>query len=352
MEARFHHLAWLFGMALAGAAACTQGGGAEKEGPPGGGKGGPPGGHERGAQAGECVGPTWFGVIDDAKRTKVVDLACADALAGTAPTARLTEDAGPSCKGALKVRSDEEISAVLAAVDLGLTNEGTLGETNATSPRVKALANLIRAAHARTSEQDKAMFRRRHLRAQDDPVSRALTKGFDDTQNDLRKAQGASFDRELTNRVVIQEARAVELYDALAQQVRGDDLRCTIERDRAVALAHLVVACEALPGLAPPPMLAVRPTVTRAPPPAPPAPSAPATTEPAPPPPAPAAPPPAATTEPPPAATTEPPPAAMTEPPPTATTEPPPAATTEPPPAVAEHGLTPAPMPDPCEPCP
>jgi Domain of unknown function (DUF4142) len=267
MEARFHHLAWLFGMALVGAAACSQGGGGEKETTPGGGKGGPPGGHEKGTQASECVGPTWFGAIDDAKRVRVVELVCADARLGTAPSSRLMGDAGPSCKGAFVVRSDEEISAILAAVDDGLTHEGTLGEATATAPTVKDLARLVLSSHARAGEANKAMLRRRHMKAAADPVSRALAKGFEDNENELRNVKGAAFDRELVNRTILQHARAVELYDALAPQAKSDDLRCDVEKDRDVALLHLALACQTLADLAPAPAQAhrvPRPTRPRA----------------------------------------------------------------------------------------
>jgi hypothetical protein len=341
MAARFHHLAWLCGMALVGAAACSQGGG-EKETTPGGGKGGPPGGHEKGTQASECVGPTWFGTIDDAKRPRVVELVCADARLGTAPSARLTGDAGPSCKGVFRVRSDEEISAILTSVDDGLTHEGTLGEANATSPAVKDLARLFLSSHARANEADKAMLRRRHMKLAADPVSQALARGFEANDEELRNVKGAAFDRELVNRTILQHARTVELYDALTPQAKSDDLRCALEKDRDVALLHLALACQTLADLTPAQARRVpRPTRPRADDAAP----APSLAEPKPAI-ATAAPAPSA------AATMAPAPTAPTAAAPTAEAAPSPAIAVEPAsstPPVAEPDATP---PAPCEPCP
>jgi predicted outer membrane protein len=284
----------------------------------------------------------------------VVELVCADARLGTAPSSRLMGDAGPSCKGAFVVRSDEEISAILTAVDDGLTHEGTLGEADATAPTVKDLARLVLSSHARAGEANKAMLRRRHMKAEADPVSRALAKGFEDNANELRNVKGAAFDRELVNRTILQHARAVELYDALAPQAKSDDLRCDVEKDRDVALLHLALACQTLadlppaqahrvprptrpraePAIAPPPSEPKPATATPAPSVAPMAP-APAASAPADPPPTPAP-----TTEPAPS------PAPMAEPAPSPAPMAEPASSA---PATTEPEATP---PAPCEPCP
>jgi predicted outer membrane protein len=364
--ARFHRLVGLVGLAFVGAAGCNLGGGGGEKGTAG--KGGPPG--TPGAPAGPeaCLGPTWFGAIEEGKRAPLVDLVCADAIAGTAPSARLKGDAGPSCKGAVSVKSDDELTAVVEAVDDGLSKEGSLGEANATSPQVKSLASVIRAAHARAGEAEKRMLARRNARAEEDTASRDLAKGFDDSEKALRGLQGAAFDHELVDRVILQHARTLELFEDLGPQAKSEDLRCAIERDRDAALAHLALACQTRADLAPPaarrphPPGKVRPTeATLAPAPAPTAAPAPAmATMPAPAAtPAPAAmPAPAAT----PAVQAQPEPApsapATAEPTPAPAESAPaaPSSTAEAPSAPAPAELAPAspaaPPKDPCEPCP
>ncbi len=118
MEVRSHHLAWIVGAAIFGVAACGDGSG-EKPASPSGRTGGTPGGRDGGAEPAECVGPTWFGTIEEPKRARLIEQVCGDALLGSAPSARLHGDAGSSCKGMFAVRSDEEISAILMAVDEG-----------------------------------------------------------------------------------------------------------------------------------------------------------------------------------------------------------------------------------------
>jgi hypothetical protein len=245
--ARFHRLVGLVGMAFLGAAGCNLGGGGEK-GTPNEGKGGTPGAP---AEASVCFGPTWFGAIEESKRAPLIERVCKDARAGTVPTAQLGADAGPSCKGAVTVKSDDELTAVVEAIDDGMTRQGSLGEKNASSPKVKDMASAIRSAHARDVEMNKRMLARRHARAAEDATSRALAKGFEDNDNKLRSLQGAAFDRELVDRLIIQHARAVELYDALAPQAKEEDLRCAVENERNAAMSHLALACDTRAGLAP-----------------------------------------------------------------------------------------------------
>jgi predicted outer membrane protein len=307
--ARFHQLVGLVGMAFVGVAACNMGGGGDEKGMPGGGKGSTPGAPEANA----CLGPTWFGAIEESKRAPLIDLVCADARAGTVPTARLGDDAGPSCKGAFAVKSDDELTAVVEAVDNGLSRQGSLGETNATSPKVKEMASVIRAAHARDTEMDNRMLARRNARPAEDATSRAIAKGFEDNDKTLQGLQGAAFDRELVDRLIIQHARAIELYEALAPEAQGKDLRSAVENERNAAMGHLKLACETRADLPPAATRRPHPSLTR-----------PSVTTVAPAKPATLAAPPASTPSAPPASTQAAPPAASS-PPPVVTAEPNPA---------------------------
>jgi predicted outer membrane protein len=254
MNARFQHrLVWIGAAALAGVAACG-GGGHEK--PTGAAPGGPapaPGPTPTAA----CLGPAWFGGLDEAARARVIDLVCADARSGTLSEKRLTGEAGPSCKGSFTVGSDEEIAAVLATLDEGQMRQANLGEANAAVPNVRDFAHQMSTAHARSGEEQRAMMRRvraRHLRESD--LNHALTKGFEESQTTLRAARGPGFDREFMSREIIVHARSIELLDALAPQAKND-ISATVEKNRDLAQAHLELACTVyatIPAAAPPVM--------------------------------------------------------------------------------------------------
>ena len=109
--ARFHRLMGLVGMAFLGVAGCNLGGGGDK-GTAGGGKGGTPGA-PGGNEVKTCLGPTWFGAIEESKRAHLIEVVCADARSSKVPTARLGDEAGPSCKGVFDVKSDDELTTVV-----------------------------------------------------------------------------------------------------------------------------------------------------------------------------------------------------------------------------------------------
>jgi len=91
------------------------------------------------------------------------------------------------------VRSDEEISAILVALDDGLAHEGHLGEADVTSPTVKDLARLSSPPTPREGG-GQGDAEAPSPAAEPDPVSRALTQGFEDSEKELSNDKGAAFD--------------------------------------------------------------------------------------------------------------------------------------------------------------
>jgi predicted outer membrane protein len=290
MEARFHHrLVWIGATALVGIAACG-GGGHEKATGTAPGKPGAPGGPAQ-TPTQACLTPAWFGSLDEAARARTIELVCADARSGTLAEKRLTGEAGPTCKGVYSVKSDEEVLAVMTALNDGQMRQANLGEANATPGPVRDYAHAVGSSHARVGEEQRAMMRRTRARAQDDELSRTLTKGFDESQTSLRAARGPNFDKEFMSREIIMHARSLEMLDELAPQTKGEEARCAVNKTRGVDQVHLQLACSVYHSMpaptptppAPAPPSTVAPTPEPAPAPAPmPAPAPPATMMPVP----------------------------------------------------------------------
>jgi predicted outer membrane protein len=234
MNARFHHrVAWIIAAALGGVAACAGGEGKSTT-----------AGRDGGvASAADCLGPTWFGGLDTTARSKLVGLVCADARSGSLAAGRLDTGAGPSCKGAFAALSDDEIEAILAAVDDGETREGTLAQANATKPAVRDLAHALSVAHTRSGEQARARVERRKGRAEENEVSRAIAAGFTAANAVLHAESGPAFDDEFLARVMVQHARELEMFDDLVPQAKNAETRCAVEKARSMALSHLQLAC-------------------------------------------------------------------------------------------------------------
>jgi predicted outer membrane protein len=255
MDARFHHrVAWIIAAALGGVAACAGGGGGPTA--------GKAGGHDCGVASADCLGPTWFGGFDTAARSKLVGLVCADARSGSIAADRLDKDAGPSCKGAYSVRSDDQIEALLTALDEGEMREAKLAEAKATAPAVRDFAHEISEAHARSSEEAKARLERHKQRSEDSDLSRSVTAGFKACEDALQGTSASSFDDEFLARIIVEHAREVEMLDAVVSQTKSDATRCYVEKARNVALSHLQLACtvSSKVGATPPAMKRPRPS--------------------------------------------------------------------------------------------
>lgn len=229
MYARFHHrVAWIVAATLGGVAACAGGGGGATP------------GHDGGVAAADCLGPSWFGDLDATSRSRLVGLVCADARSGSLAPGRFEHDAGPSCKGAFTVRSDDEIEAILTALDEGEMREGALAETRATAPAVRDFGHTISSAHGRSAEQTK---KSRKGRAEATDLSRSVTAGFQASEDALKGASDASFDDEFLERTVVQHARQMEMLDQLSRQAKNADTHCNLDKAREMALSHLQLAC-------------------------------------------------------------------------------------------------------------
>ncbi len=145
---------------------------------------------------------------------------------------------GDAVAGAL---SDQEITGVLNAVDLGEIQEGTLARSRAVAPAVQGLAALMVGDHARSNTQLKALTAELGITSSDGDVSQMLRADEAATLGFLGQQQGRSFDVGYLAAQVAAHRRVLDILDsALIPGVHAPLLRDVLQGTvRPMVLEHL-----------------------------------------------------------------------------------------------------------------
>lgn len=122
--------------------------------------------------------------------------------------------------------ADGEVAAVLATVDAGEIEEGTLARGRAVDPRVRAFGESMVTMHTESSTKLGALRLRTGITPREDARSRELAADGAATKRRLEALQGADFDRAYIDAQVTGHARVLDLIDtALLPMARSPELR-------------------------------------------------------------------------------------------------------------------------------
>lgn len=166
----------------------------------------------------------------------------ATALLGTA--CKGTDAQSPAAEGSTAVltdTSDGEVAAVLAAVDRGEVQLGTLAQSRATDPRVRAFGQSMVTMHTDATSAMSALCQRNHITAHESDRSRRLASDASAVQRRLDALRGADFDRAYLDAQVTQHADTLAMIDsALLAMARHAELRAALTGDvRPMVAEHL-----------------------------------------------------------------------------------------------------------------
>lgn len=157
--------------------------------------------------------------------------ALADALADTSDGADASQTS----------LSDDQIVAVLMAVDTGEIGQGQLAQTQGSDPRVRDYGARMVSEHTAASSTLNDLRLRIGVTPAESALSRMLTDDANATRASLVPLTGAAFDRNYVNAQITQHSRVIDVIDsALAPNATNAELRDAITNSvRPMVAAHL-----------------------------------------------------------------------------------------------------------------
>jgi putative membrane protein len=138
--------------------------------------------------------------------------------------------------------NDNQLAAVVQAINKGAIDEARLAVTKAHSPEVRHFAEQMVTAHGQAEDKQNTLFSRLQITPSDNTVSQALKT---DTQTHLSKLQslgGNDFDQAYMADQVRSHNNALELIDRAIPNVKNTDLKNDLQNVRAKIAAHLADA--------------------------------------------------------------------------------------------------------------
>lgn len=125
--------------------------------------------------------------------------------------------------------ADGEVAAVVATVDAGEIEEGTLARTRTQNPRVRAFGESMVAMHGESTAKLGALRLRTGITPRENDRSRTLAAEGAATKRRLEALQGADFDRAYVDAQATEHARVLDLIDtALLPMARNPELRTAL----------------------------------------------------------------------------------------------------------------------------
>ncbi len=148
--------------------------------------------------------------------------------------------------------ADGEVAAIVATVDSGEVEEGTLARTRAQDPRVRAFGESMVAMHGESTAKLGALRLRTGITPRESERSRTLAAEGAATKRRLEALQGADFDRAYVDAQATEHARVLDLIDtALLPMARNPELRTALTDEvRPMVADHLRRARELQSALA------------------------------------------------------------------------------------------------------
>lgn len=138
--------------------------------------------------------------------------------------------------------NDNQLAAVLQAVNQGEVQEAQLAESKARSPEVKAFARRMLRDHGQALSQENASFSRLLIVPSANPISQQLQSEVQTHLSDLQGLRGNDFDRSYVGEQIKDHNNALELLDRAIPNVKNAELKAEMQSLRAKIASHLAEA--------------------------------------------------------------------------------------------------------------
>jgi len=147
--------------------------------------------------------------------------------AGTAPA----QGTGPT---------DPQIAAIVVTANQVDIDAGRLGEAKAHAKDVKAFAEQMVKDHTAVNKSAVDLAQKLKVTPEESDTSKSLKKGGDENLANLKKLQGAEFDRAYVDHEVAYHQAVIDALDkTLIPNAKNAELKALLEKSRPAFVAHL-----------------------------------------------------------------------------------------------------------------
>lgn len=142
--------------------------------------------------------------------------------------------------------TDNEIAAIITALNEGEVMHGEIARDRALSSEVRAFAQMMVTDHTRALDT----FSRQNIGGQESDLSRTLRSGAEQTAASLRSMSGADFDRNyMRSQLEMHDWALRSLSTTLIPSARDPQLILFLRDQRTAIAAHLERARQIVGGL-------------------------------------------------------------------------------------------------------
>jgi putative membrane protein len=185
------------------------------------------------------LGPTLV-VAACAKDSDTNDVATdTTAVAAPAPPP-VPADTAAAAAGAV---SDAQIAAIVLAANTVDSTGGVIAQQKGTNPEVKQFGQTMVTDHGGVNRQAVALAGRLGLTPEENPTSRQLTQGGEQSRAQMSGLSGAAFDRAYVDHEVEYHQTVLDAIDqTLIPNAQNAELKALLQQTRPAVAAHLEMA--------------------------------------------------------------------------------------------------------------
>jgi len=178
------------------------------------------------------------------KENAATDTATAAGAVATSSDSANRAAADSTANANKKGWSDEQIIAFAAAANNGEIREGTLAQTKATNPAVKAFARQMVADHRTMLNQGKALATKNHITPDStrDDVRDLVKESQDEIKDLTDKAKGADWDKEFIDKQIDGHKKVLEKLQDAEKAATNPELKEMLTKATGKVQEHLTKA--------------------------------------------------------------------------------------------------------------
>jgi putative membrane protein len=163
----------------------------------------------------------------------------ADAAEAAASTAPAPAPAAPPAGAP----SDAQIAAIVLAANSADSATGAMAAQHGTNAQVKRFAELMVTDHGGVNAQAVALAQKLGLAPEENPTSRQLTQGGEQSRQQLGAQSGASFDQGYIGHEVEYHQAVLDALDqTLIPSAQNAELKALLQQVRPAVASHLEMA--------------------------------------------------------------------------------------------------------------
>jgi putative membrane protein len=136
--------------------------------------------------------------------------------------------------------SDARIASIVVTANQVDIDAGTLAASQATSPEVKAFAQLMVTDHTAVNKSATDLVTKIKVTPQDNPTSQSLKAEGDKNLAHLKTLSGAAFDKAYVDHEVVYHQQVIDALDkTLIPDATNSELKALLVKVRPAFVAHL-----------------------------------------------------------------------------------------------------------------